>query len=327
VGKSSGSTKTKSRSQVAQSPPANPPPREDLRPKPQRVQAGTYSDGLPFDRVHYVQCKMILKPDRFTSAHSLLEYGDLMRKTAKAFGIELLSEGIALKPEIREVLFLDTPDFRLYKNSFILRRRISYDQGFPTGDPEMVFKFRHPNLQTAAELDVRPNIAGIYRIKFKLEVLPLKDQVGGYRLLHSHNVELGLSQLPEGDQTSMATVARIFPCLSRLRKYPSERVGLVNQTIVEEVLQDLGTVYFGKGMTAKATMSLWRERGMHRPLCAEAAFQTKFKQPPKQHDDIMRRGRDFFIALQQASREWLYLGTTKTGLVYRLASNPPRTHE
>ena len=146
------------------------------------LKQGQYSDGHPLDEVQYLECKLILKPDRFTAAKMFFEYGELVAQTAKKFGIDFINKGVVLKPQIREVLFLDTSDFRLYNHAFILRRRIRYQNGFPTGDPEIVFKFRHPDLQTAADLDVRPNIAGNYRIKFKAEALPLKDQVGGYRL-------------------------------------------------------------------------------------------------------------------------------------------------
>ena len=66
-------------------------------------------------------------------------------------------------------MFGDTPDFRLYNNAFILRRRIAYVDGFPVGDPEIVFKFRHPDETAATAVDVRPKIAGKYRIKFKAE--------------------------------------------------------------------------------------------------------------------------------------------------------------
>jgi hypothetical protein len=41
----------------------------------------------------------------------------------------------------------------------------------------------------------------------------------------------------------------------------------------------------------------------------------------------MDRCRQFFIGLQQTWRDWLSLGTTKTGLVYRLKRNPPQGHE
>jgi len=286
-----------------------------------------YSDGHPLDEVHYLECKLILKPDHFTAAKTFLEYGASVGKAAKEFGIDLNSKGVLLNPKIREVLFLDTADFRLYNNAFILRRRIPYELGFPASDPEIVLKFRHSDMQTAANVDVRPNIAGEYRIKFKAEALPLKDQVGGYRLLFSHNVEFGLSQLPEGDRTSMTTVANIFPSLARLKKSSGERIELVNQTIVEEVLQDLGFLDFGKGVSAKANVALWRERGMHRPLCGEFAFQAKFKRRDELHEKAVHSVRAFFIALQHAGRDWLSLGTTKTGMVYRLRGNPPQAHE
>jgi hypothetical protein len=291
------------------------------------VKQGKYSDGHPLDTVQYLECKLILKPDRFTSAKAFLEYGDLVARTGKEFGIGFNNKGVVLNPQIREVLFMDTADFHLYNNAFILRRRIAYEDGFPTGEPEVVFKFRHPDLQKTAELDLRPAIAGNYRIKFKAEALPLRDEVGGYRLLFSHNVQFPQSQAPEHDRTSMRTLAHVFPALATLKLPDTESVLLVNQTFVEEVLQDLGVLDFGKGITAKANIAIWRERGTHHPMCGEFAYQAKFKRRDELHDKAMERCRQFFIALQQAGHDWLSLGTTKTGLVYRLKGNPPQSHE
>jgi len=291
------------------------------------LKQGQYSDGSPLDEVQYLECKLILKPDRFTAAKVFFEYGKLVERTAKEFGIDFSDKGVVLKPAIREVTFLDTADFRLYNHAFILRRRIRYEDGFPVGDPEIVFKFRHPDMQKAAELDMRPNIAGHYRIKFKDEVLPLQDQVGGYRLLFSHNAQFPLSQAPEGDRTALGTLARVFPALAALKTSDTERVALVNQTIIEEVLQDLGVLDFGRGVTADANIAIWRERGTHHPLCGEFAFEAKFKRRDDFHKRAMDRCRQFFIALQQSGRDWLALGTTKTGLVYRLKGNPPQSHE
>ena len=135
-----------------------------------------YSDGHPLDAIQYLEAKLILKPDRFTSVDCFRDFG----------------------------------------NAFILRRRISYVDGFPVGDPEIVFKFRHPDEQKAAAVDVRPNIAGKHRIKFKTEVLPLKDEIGGYRLLHSHNCVFGLSQVHRPDRTAMATLCRVFSAMGTL---------------------------------------------------------------------------------------------------------------
>jgi len=276
------------------------------RPQPARVadsNPGQYSDGHPLDEVQYLEYKLILKPDRFTAAKVFLYYGKLVAKTAREFGVGFTNKGVVLKPAIREVVFLDTADFRLYNNAFILRQRIVYESDFPVGEPEIVFKFRHEDMQKAAALDVRPKFAGNYRIKFKAEALPLRDQVGGYRLLYSHNAQFPLSQAPEGD------------------------VELVNQTIVEEVLQDLGVLNFGKGITADSNISIWRERGTHHPLCGEFAFQAKFKRRDDVHEKAINRCQQFFIALQQSGRDWLSLGTTKTELVYRLKGNPPQSHE
>jgi hypothetical protein len=58
---------------------------------------------------------------------------ELVARTAKEFGIELTNKGVVLKPELREVLFLDTADFRFYNHAFLLRRRIQYEHGFPAG--------------------------------------------------------------------------------------------------------------------------------------------------------------------------------------------------
>ena len=292
------------------------------------LKPGFYSDGHPLDEVHYLECKLILKPDRFTSTKAFQDYGALVRHEAARFEIGLSTAAVAgRKPDVREIVFLDTPDFRLYNNAFILRRRIRYEDGFPAGDPEIVFKFRHPDIQKAAELDVRPNIAGDYHIKFKAEALPLRDRIGGLRTLFSHNAQFGLSRARVADNSAMTLLAGIFPALEILKNSPDERVELVNHMIVEEVLQELGTLDFGKGVTADCNVALWRSRGEHDPLVAEFAFQAKFKRRDELHDKAVHRVREFFVDLQQAGSDWLSLGTTKTGVVYRLNGNPPQNHE
>jgi hypothetical protein len=292
------------------------------------LHPGKYSDGHPLDDVHYLECKIILKPDRFTSRQGFVDFAKLARRAASSADVDLSTDHLdGQRPEIREVVFLDTADFRLYKNAFILRRRITYEDGFPVGDPEIVFKFRHPDMQKAAELDVRPHIPGVHRIKFKAETLPLKDKIGGMRVLFSHNVEFGLSQLKESDRTAMSALVRLFPCLAPLKGPGSDMVDLVNQTIVEEVLMDFGKLDFGKGVIAKSNAALWRERGGHKPLVGEYAFQAKFDRRNELHPKVQRRCEEFFVSLQNIAHDWVSLGTTKTGIVYRLKGNAPQSDE
>ncbi len=287
-----------------------------------------YSDGKPLDKVTYLEAKLILKPDRFTSVQAFRDFGKIVQKTAKASGVGFVADAEnGLRPQIREIVFGDTSDFRLYNNAFILRRRIPYVDGFPVGDPEIVFKFRHPNEKEATAVDVRPKIAGMCRIKFKAEALPLKDQVGGFRILYSHTCQFGLSQMHDPDKTSMATLAKVFPALAAIKKSDTEKISLVNGGIVEEVLLPLGQLDFGKGIVGKCDISLWRTRGEHKSLVGEFAFQVKFDRKEDVGDKQRKAVAQFYISLQQDVKDWIALGVTKTAMVYRLNGNEPQSHE
>ncbi len=288
----------------------------------------TYADGQPLDRVTYLEAKLILKPDPFTSVKAFRDFGKIVQKTAKATGVGFIADPEAeLRPQVREIVFADTPDFRLYNNAFILRRRIPYVDGFAVGDPEIVFKFRHPDENQATAMDVRPKIAGKYRIKFKAEALPLKDQVGGFRILYSHTCQFGLSQMHDPDKTSMATLVKVFPALAAIKKSDTEKITLVNGGIVEELMLPLGRLDFGKGLVGNCDISLWRTRGEHKPLVGEFAFQVKFDRKEDVGNKQRKLAGQFYISLQQDVQNWLALGVTKTGMVYRLNGNEPQSHE
>ena len=292
------------------------------------LKKGRYRDGHPLDELQYLETKIILKGDRFDSVDTFRQFAKLVKQAAADTDVDFSRKGFKdARPRIREVLFLDTADFRLYNHAFILRRRQEYVDGFAVGDPEIVFKFRHPDLQKAARMDVRPNIAGKYRIKFKAEALPLKDEIGSLRMLYSHNVEFPLSAVHEAHRTSMATLLHVFPPLKGLATSKGDQIELVNATAVEEVLQDIGMLDFGKGVSAKADVSVWRTRGDQRQLVGEFAFQIKTERRNQLHAVVMKRAEQFFVTLQYVAKDWIALGTTKTGAVYRLKGNPPNAHE
>jgi hypothetical protein len=286
------------------------------------LKPGKYEDGTPLHEVQYLECKVILKAEGFTSPKGFYDYAKLVRRVAAENDVECTDQGAEARPRIREVIFFDTAKFRLYNNAFILRRRVPYKDGFPVAEAEIVIKFRHPEGQRAAEMDVRPKAVGAYDVKFKAEALPLKDRLGGYRLLFSHNVEFGLSQTPKG-----ASLTQVFPCLRPILGAKDRLVDFVNHTIVEEVLQNLGTLDFGGGVAAKFNVSIWRERGMHRPLVGEFAFQLKFNKREELGPMALDRAQRFFVNLQLGGADWVSLGTTKTGVVYQLRGNLPQAHE
>src|SRR5450755_472208 len=81
---------------------------------------GNYSDGHPFDRVTYLESKIILKPDRFSSIDDFRRFGKVVGSVAKKLGVEFLPHPRnSSRPQIREIVFGDTSDFRLYNHSFI----------------------------------------------------------------------------------------------------------------------------------------------------------------------------------------------------------------
>lgn len=296
----------------------------------------TYADGRRCDEIQYLQCKLILKPDRFTSAHVFKEFATLVHRAAEATGVGYHhTPKLQQRPEVREVLFLDTGGYHLYNNAFICRRRIAYEDGFAIGDPEIVFKYRSDDMAKAQALDVRPKIDGKYKIKFKLEVMPLKERIGGVRRLLSHNVEFGLSQAPQAARIVMSSLghmslpelAQIFPVLSSISCDGPDDVSLVNQTIVEELLQDICELDFGHHTRAVANLGLWRSRGDHHAFVGEFAFQLRFTGPDDISHKALNHCERFFLELQQVAADWLALTTTKTGAVYRLKGNPPQAHE
>lgn len=317
---------------------------KDLNDKPLGqidVRAGEYSDGQPLHEVNYIDCKIILRGERFTCRQSFFEFGRLVTTVAEMTKVHYETAPFARRrPRIREVRFFDTRDCQLYNNAFILRRRTTYRDGFPVGDPEIVFKFRHTDLQTAAEMDVRPIIEGKHKVKFKTQTLPLKDKVGGFRQLFSHNVQFPLSAVPvdradiqnvltEGfaafgappdpDHIAMSALVEILPALQTLKlKEEHARVEFVNHTTVEEVRLNLGLLDFGKGIAPKAKVCVWRMRGSHRQTVAEFSFQYKFDRASEPNIKALARCTEFFCKLQQVAADWILLGTTKTGAVYSL---------
>ena len=322
--------KAKSAPKAAPSPKTRPAVTPSWSGRVPEIKPGIYKDGLPFHQVEYLCCKMMLRPNHFTSRESLFSFGKVMQKAAKECGVGFSSKGFHASPlKIREVLFIDTPDYRLYNNAFILRRRIPYKDGFPVGDPEIVFKFRHTDIQTAAETDVRPQIFGDHRVKFKCQALPLKEKLGGIRMLYSHNVQFPRSAagLTSRNFLELDTLVEIFPVLARIRREPGERIELVNNAIIEEVLQDIGELDFGHGVTAKTDLGIWRTRGEHRPLVGEFAYQIRFKDRRELVLEAMKKAEAFFIALQYAAKDYIALKATKTGVVYRLLGNSPNSNE
>jgi hypothetical protein len=59
----------------------------------------------------------------------------------------------------------------------------------------------------------------------------------------------------------------------------------------------------------------------------EFAFQVKFDRREAIAEKQKKLAAQFYVTLQDDVRDWLALGVTKTGMVYRLKGNGPQSHE
>jgi hypothetical protein len=171
---------------------------------------------------------------------------------------------------------------------------------------------------------MHPAKAGIRtRIKFKQELLPLREGLGGLRSIYSHNCVLAMPR--EDIDLAVSDLTHAFPALLNAQAKADDRVSLVNDFAVEEVQVDAGELNFGHGIKAKATIAVWRDRKHERPVCGEFAFQCKFDRREDLHRESITRAAEFYKTLQLDAYEWVTLGKTKTAIVYGLG-NPALLH-
>ena len=279
----------------------------------------------PHDDLHYREYKILLRPERFTSPQAFKDFWHVVRHVAKECDVRLEEAPDAFANQVREVLFFDTPGYDLYNNHFIVRLRTLYRDGWPTGTPELTVKFRHPDFQRAAKVDIRPALAGETRIKFKQELLPLKDRLGDIRSIFSHNSVLALPR--EAMNFALKNITRAFPAFGRIEAKEDTPIELVNDMAVEEVQVNVGLSHFGHHYKGKTTIAVWRSRKLEQPVCGEFAFQCKFKKSDDLNPDTLAKADKFHKELQHAAEDWVLLGTTKTAMVYGLGNKTVVNHE
>src|SRR5271170_1474810 len=280
---------------------------------------------LARDVVHYREYKILLQPDRFTSKKGFLDFWEAVGKTLKKLHLKVDGDEHAGDSQVREVLFYDTPQFDLYNNHFILRKRTFYEQGWPRADHELTFKFRAPDLKAAAAVDVRPQLGGHDEVKFKEELLLERDKLGGIRSVYSHGCVLTSPKI-ELDR-GIEDIAKAFPTLKKIDISPRTKMALVNNVAVEEVQNTMGMIHFGNHFTGKTTIAIWRNRALEKSLSGEFAFQCKFERVDEVNQESIELSEEFYKRVQLDCAEWIKLGTTKTAMVYGLGAAPVKNHE
>ncbi len=277
------------------------------------------------DPIQYREYKLLLKAELFLKTQSFHKFWKLTRRVAKSLGVAINKRGKPMETHLREVIFFDTPKFRLYNNGFILRRRTFYKNGLPQPEHELTLKFRHSDYRLAAAVDVRPLLPCINVIKFKEEILLPYEKTQGLRTIYSHGCEL---DTPNTIMTqSFETICQVFPALRATGAKPKTALSVVNGIAIEEILVNFGEIDFGGKMTAKANLALWRNRATQEHFVGEYSYQLKFPALDQFHGRPREVSEQFYLNLQREAADWLKLDSTKTAMIYRMGRTPVMNHE
>jgi hypothetical protein len=274
--------------------------------------------------IGYREFKLMLCADQFDTPARFHKFWKLTRRTAEVVGVEIAKRGKPGEPHLREVLYFDTPRFRLYNHGFILRQRTFYRAGLRASEHELTVKYRGPDYVAAAAMQMHPRVPGLCTVKFKEEVLVDQAKIGSHRSIYAQSAEL------ETTKTSLTStfgnIAAIFPVLISTGAKERTALSVVNGIAIEEILVNMGEIDFGGKVTGKATLAIWRNRTTQQHLVGEYSYQIKIGEAGN-HGRPKELSEAFFGRLQIDAADWLYPGTTKTAMVYGLGRAAAANHE
>jgi hypothetical protein len=272
-----------------------------------------------YESIHYREFKILLKAADFSDdiATEVHDYWKLARRVATQLLIHVRRAPEEAEPRHRDIVFLDTPDFAFYRNSFMLRIRRPYAGSDPGHRYELTLKFRSPDIGRAAAADVNParGIAG--RVKFKEEILLVGSELGGMRSIFSHTCQLPSESGPL--HKTLGDYLEMFPGLAVLGLSPKTKIAPAARVPVQEVLYELGELGFRGAKTAKVDMAVWRNTETKKIMIGEFAYETHFRHYGRLHPIPKLRSERLYRLLQRETGAWVELGTTKTAMYYDLS--------
>jgi hypothetical protein len=264
--------------------------------------------------VTHREFKLLLKPEKFPTRRALLEFNELLEKTAKDLGVHY-DPVESLDSQLRIVQFYDTKNEELRKNKLILRIRQIRQGGWPDEGWEVTFKCRAPDYEKAAGFDTNTTMSKLQKKKFKEELIR-GDSIGTMTSIFSNNV---IVEYPDVEvEVPLSRLANALPHIKTLGLNLDETLTIVAGAKVFEIQSTLGNFSFGHGVTAHATLAVWARPVPDRfePLIAEFGFSTHVLDGDEKEEKGQRAADEFFKALQVALKNYLSDGTTKTALIY-----------
>jgi len=220
--------------------------------------------------VTHREFKLLLKPEKFPHRRSLLEFNELLARTAKMLGVDY--EPVeSLDTQLRIVQFYDTKSEELRKHKLIFRIRQIRQGGWPDESWELTFKCRAPEYDTAAAFNTDTTMTKLQKKKFKEELIR-GDAPGTMKRIFSNNV---IVEYPEIQvEFPVSRLAEYLPHFGSLGLDPNETLSIVAGAKVFELQSTLGTLNFGHGVSAHTSLAVWARPlpDTFEPLIAEFGY-------------------------------------------------------
>ena len=266
--------------------------------------------------VTHREFKLLFKPEKFPNRRAVLEFNQLLARNAKALDVEY--EPVeSLDSQLRIVQFYDTKGEVLRKNKLIFRIRQIRQGGWPDDSWELTFKCRTPEYEQAAAFNTDTTLTKLQKKKFKEELIR-GDSPGTMKSIFSNNVIVEYPDISVETDFPLSRLADHLPHLKTLGLNPDDTLSIVAGAKVFELQCTLGTLNFGHGVTANATLAVWARPIPDRfePLIAEFGFSTHVQDGDKKGEKGQAVADEFFKSLQVPLKDYLADGTTKTALIY-----------
>jgi hypothetical protein len=197
----------------------------------------------------------------------------------------------------------------------IFRVRQIREGGWPDESWELTFKCRAQDYEKAAAFDTNTTLTKLQKKKFKEELIR-GETPGTMASIFSNNVIVEYPDIQM--EFPLSRLANALPHLKTLGLNMDEPLSIVAGAKVFEIQSTLGTLFFGHGVSASATLALWARPvpDSFQPLVAEFGFSTHVVTRDDREEKGQRAADEFFKALQVPLVDYLSSGTTKTALIY-----------
>lgn len=211
------------------------------------------------------------------------------------------------KEEKRVTWYLDTPEFALRKQGFVLRVR--EESGKKGKEYKTTLKYRSSDRYMSASQNVASSQAGTF--KFEEDILP------PFRSKFSHSNAIKTKKLP--DLSNIDNLITLFPGLETLNLSKKTPINIVNDLQVQEIFRKVAQIEFGELPKVKLGLSFWYLFGQAEelPLVGEFSFdyddETKSEKFPIQ---VVAGTNRWFQSLQKQSGWFNFNATTKTSYAY-----------